>query len=120
MISPMPESDAKRQFVNFVFYQVDPAWRRLPREERQRGKEEFCRAVESFQDSGRMKILSYSTVAMRPDCDFMLWRICYALEDLQNMSACLMTTGLGQYLSTPHSLLAMTKRSTYVIEHVHE
>ena len=116
----MPEPDAQRQFVNFAFYKVDPTWRRLPPEERQRGKEEFCRTVESYQTSGRMKILSYSTVGMRPDCDFLLWRIGYALEELQNMSACLMATGLGQYLSTPHSFLAMTKRSTYIIKHVHE
>jgi len=113
------EQEPKRQLVNFGFYKVDPAWRRLPKQERDRGKEEFCRVVESYGDNERMKVLTYSTVAMRGDCDFLLWRICYQLEDLQNMSACLLATGLGQYLTTPHSFLAMTKRSIYLMGHKH-
>ena len=35
------------------------------------------------------------------------------------MTAALLATGLGQYLTTPYSLLAMTKRSTYVRDHKH-
>ncbi len=115
-----PEQELKRQFVNFAFYKVDAAWRRLAKEERERGKADFCRAVESYQQAGRLLILSYSTVGMRGDCDFLLWRIGYSLEEFQVMTACLFTTGLGQYLSLPHSFLAMTKRSTYTLEHVHE
>ncbi len=116
----MPEGEKPRQFVNFVFYKVDPAWRRLPKPERDRGKQEFAGVITENDRDGVMRVLTYSTLGLRGDCDFMLWRICYKLEDLQNMSACLLATGLGQYLTTPHSFLAMTRRSTYIIEHQHE
>lgn len=102
-----------RQFVNFAFYQVDPAWRRLPRDERQRGKDEFASVVEEYAGKGVM-VYSYSTVGLRKDADLVLWRITTAMDPLQEMSSRLLATGLGQWLSTPHSFLAMTKRSLYV------
>ncbi len=116
----MPEGELKRQFVNFAFYQVDPAWRRLPEEERRQGKAEFCRVVESYQKEGQLLILTYSMIGMRGDCDFLLWRIGYSLEEFQAMTACLFATGLGRYLTLPYSFLAMTKRSLYTLGHVHE
>ena len=44
--TPAPQAP-RRQYVNFVFYKVDPAWRRLPESERAKGKQEFLRAVET-------------------------------------------------------------------------
>jgi chlorite dismutase len=114
------EQQLRRQFVNFGFFKVDPAWRRLPEKERQEGKLQFCRVASEWANSGKMNVLPYTTVGTRPDTDIMLWRICYQLEDLQEMTTALLSTGLGQYMTTPYSYLAMTKRSTYVIEHQHE
>jgi len=116
----MAQEEAKRQFVNFIFFKADPAWRRLPQAEREQSKAQFCRVATEWATSGRMNVLSYTTMGMRPDADFMLWRICYNLEELQEMTTALLDTGLGHYLTTPFSLLAMTKRSTYIIEHQHE
>ena len=116
----MAEEQLKRQFVNFAFFKADPAWRRLPEKERERGKAQFFEVASEWGTSGRMNVLSYTTVGMRPDTDFMLWRICYQLDELQQMTTALLATELGKYLSTPYSFLAMTKRSTYVIEHQHE
>lgn len=112
------EETAKRQFVNFSFHKVDPAWRRLPEEERSRGKQEFIRAVEEYQ--GKVMVVPYTTVGIRGDCDFMLWRIGYELELFQEMMSRLLATGLGRYLTTPYSYLSMTKRSVYVDQHAHE
>ena len=106
-----------RQFVNYSFYKVDPAWRRLPEAERAQGKEEFARVVEDYR--GRALVLPYSTVGTRGDCDLMLWRIAYELETLQEMSARLLGTGLGKWLTTPYSLLGQAKRSTYVDPTIH-
>ena len=39
---------------------------------------------------------------------------------LQEMSAQLLATELGKYLTTPYSYLSMTKRSVYVDKHAHE
>jgi chlorite dismutase len=112
------EQTGKRQYVNFAFYRVDPAWRRLPEEERTRGKQEFARVVEEF--NGKIIVIPYTTVGIRGDCDFMLWRIGYEVELFQEMSSKLLATGLGRYLTSPYSYLSMTKRSIYVDHHVHE
>lgn len=110
--------DNRRQYVNFAYYKVDPAWRRLPGEERERGKREFIDVVETFEPE--MIVIAYSLVGIRGDCDFMLWRIGHNLAEFQEMTAKLLATGLGNYLSTPYSYVAMTKRSIYVRDHKHE
>ena len=110
-------NDDRRQYVNFAFYKVDPAWRRLPLEDRARGKCQFIDVAKTFEPE--MLIIPYSLVGIRGDTDFMLWRIGYDLLKFQEMTAKLLATDLGKYLTTPYSLLAMTKRSTYVREHQH-
>jgi chlorite dismutase len=111
-------AEEKRQFVSFSFYKVDPAWRRLSESDREAGKREMIAAVEEFHP--RVMVYPYSTVGMRPDADLMLWRISYELEALQEMSVKISRSGLGKYLNTPYSYLAMTKRSVYVDKHTHE
>jgi chlorite dismutase len=110
--------DDRRQYVNFAFYKVDPVWRRLSAEERKRGKSEFIEVVKTHEQD--MLVVAYSLVGIRGDCDFMLWRIGYDPLKLQEMSAQLLGTGLGNYLTTPYSYLSMTKRSVYVDKHTHE
>jgi len=110
-------SAVNRQSVNFAFYKVDLAWRRLPKEEREASKKEFGAAVEEWRQ--RMLLIPYSTVGLRPETDFMLWRIADSLDLLQEMSRQLNRTALGAYLTTPYSFVAMTKRSIYVDKHVH-
>lgn len=111
--------DARRQYVNFLFYKLDPAWRRLPAKEREQGKHDFCRVVQDYAEK-QIRVLTYSLVGIRGDCDFLLWRIGYQLELMQEMAARLLATGLGHYLTVPYSFLSMTKRSIYLVEHEHE
>src|SRR5437660_7688364 len=87
--------DSRRQYVNFAFYKVDPAWRRLPAEERKRGKGQFIDAVKTFEPE--MLVTPYSLVGIRGDCDFMLWGIGYELPNLQEMRAVRLATTLDQY-----------------------
>src|SRR3990167_1987561 len=114
----MTEEPLKRQVVSFAFYKVDPAWRRLPEGERNRGKAEFAEVCQSF--SKRLILIPYTLVGIRPDCDFLLWRIGLELETIQEMGTRLNRTGLGSYLTTPYSYLAATKRSMYIDKHLHE
>src|SRR5688500_2535836 len=102
------QQPVKRQFVNFAFYKIDPAWRRLPEDERSRGKQEFVRVVEEY--TSRVIVIPYTLVGIRGGSDIMLWRISYELELFQEMTTKLLSTALGRYLSTPYSYLAMTKR----------
>jgi chlorite dismutase len=108
----------KRQYVNYTFYKLDPLWRRLPQEEKERGKREFAEVIEGY--SNKIMVFTYSTFGLRADSDFMIWRISYSLEDFQEMSSELMKTGLGKYLNNTWSFLSMTRHSIYVDKHFHE
>ena len=107
--------DTRRQIVSFSFYRVDAAWRRLSLDEREEHRLEFAETIRKWQVAETMKILTYSTMGLRADADFLLWRICYSLECLQEMSADLLRTRLGAYLQVSRSYLGMTRRSQYEI-----
>ncbi|MBX6763517.1 MAG: chlorite dismutase family protein [Rubrobacteraceae bacterium] len=109
------EENLPVQYVNYAFFKLDPLWRRLPEEERERGKQEFLDAAES--GSEQMILRSYSLLGLRSDADFMLWRIAYDLDAFEKMTGALLNTGLGKYLSITHSYFAISRRSIYVGEH---
>src|SRR3954462_7969471 len=75
----------QRQFVNFAFFKLDPAFRRLPSEQKQRAREEFI-ALLAQPPKGTI-CLSYSTAGLRPDCDFLLWRVSLLADDFQTQTA---------------------------------
>ena len=108
------EPEVQRQYVSFTFYKLDPAFRRLPQEERDNGMQEFIDVLEEYDNSSDMILLCYSMVGLRGDVDIMTWRICYSLEEFQKMSTRLLQTGLGRYLHIPFTYLSMTKRSMYM------
>ena len=101
-----------RQFVNFIFYRARPEWRMLSEDEKEKGKLEFIKAFEEFQRDLLMH--TYSLVGLRTNAEFMIWRIGYELEPIQEMTARLNRTGLGKYLEATQSFLSMTKRSMYI------
>ena len=109
------EEKLPAQYVNYLFFKFDPVWRRLPDEERERGKKEFLGAVEEHK--GEMLLRSFSLMGLRSDADFMLWRIGYDLEAFEKMTSALMQTSLGKYLTVTYSYFALSRRSIYVGEH---
>ena len=109
------EEKLPAQYVNYVFFKLDPLWRRLPDDEREKGKEEFLEAVE--ETSGEMLLRSFSLMGLRADADFMLWKIGYDLDAFERMQGALMKTGLGKYLTVEYSYFALARRSIYVGEH---
>ncbi|MFQ5596778.1 MAG: chlorite dismutase family protein [Nitrospiria bacterium] len=111
-------AEIKRQYVNYLFLKVDPAWRRLSADERESGKREFIAVIDEYHS--KSIVVPYSTVGIRAEVDIMLWRVSYDLETLQDMMAKLLSTGIGKYFDTPYSYIAMTKRSIYVDHHEHE
>ena len=113
-------AEPRRQFVSFSFFKVTPDWRRLPLTERNQQRHDLCQVIRKWDVKDKFQTLTYSTVALRPDCEMMLWRICYTVDELQLMNAEMFSTRMGGYLETPHSFLAMTKRSQYLIGHEHE
>jgi chlorite dismutase len=100
------------QYVAYTFFRVDPAWRRLPVEERAAHKDAFAEVIEDF--TPRFDHLrAYSTAGVRPDCDLFLWKIVDRYETLGELGAALNGTPLAAWLETPYNYLATTKASEY-------
>jgi chlorite dismutase len=100
------------QYVAYTFFRVDPAWRRLPVDERQAGKDAFAEVVEDFTDRFA-HLRAYTTTGVRPETDFFLWKIADRYESLGELGAALNATPLAGWLETPYSYLATTKASQY-------
>src|SRR4051812_29580576 len=105
-------SAIQRQFVNFAFFRIDPAIRRLPDTEKWEARSEFLKLFQTPWD--KMMCLTYSTVGLKAGSDFMLWRIGASPDSFQEQSATMNKSRIGGFLSMPHSFLAMTKRSMYI------
>jgi chlorite dismutase len=102
------------QYVAYTLYRVDPVWRRLPVEERAAGKEAFAEVVAAWQE--RLELRTYSLVGVRPEVDFMFWKLTERYDDFRELAADLNSTPLAGYLTTPYSYLAATKPSQYFEE----
>jgi len=100
------------QYVAYTYYRVDPAWRRLPVEDRQAGKDAFAEVVEHFTERFD-HLRAYSTAGVRPETDFFLWKITERYDALGELGAALNGTPLAGWLETPYSYLATTKASQY-------
>jgi chlorite dismutase len=107
-----PPLAIQRQFVSFAFFKLDPAFRRLPPEEKAAARDEFLNIFATPQKG--LITLVYSTVGMKADTDFLLWRISLSPDDFQVQQQAMNQSRLGGYLTQPHSFLCMTKRSTYL------
>ena len=63
---------AEGQYVAYTFYRVDPAWRRVPVEERAAGKDAFAEVVESWavptvtSSSGRSRSATPTSASSAP------------------------------------------------------
>jgi chlorite dismutase len=102
------------QYVAYTFFGVDPAWRRLPVEERAAGKDAFAAVVESFGERFD-HLRAYSTTGVRPEVDFFLWKITQDYRQLGELGAALSATPLAGWLRTPYNYLATTKASEYTL-----
>ena len=89
------EAPTRRQYISFTFYKLDPDYRRLPKDERDKGIQEFIDVLEEYDNSSDMILLCYSMIGLRGDTDIMTWRICYSMEEFQTMTTRLLQTGLG-------------------------
>jgi len=98
-------------FVQFLFYRLEPAWRRLPEEERACRSTEFAEAV---QGAEAITTHAYNTTGMKAGTDLLLWRHGTNLAELQASASRLQQTTLGRYLDIAYSYLGLIRVSTYV------
>jgi chlorite dismutase len=103
-------SDSDTTFVQFLFYKLDPAWRRLPDEDRVCRTTEFAEAVESAPG---ISSVAYNLTGLKAGTDFLLWRHGSSVSDLQAEASRLHRTTLGKYLEISYSYLGLVRLSTY-------
>jgi len=103
--------------MRYVLYQVDPAWRALPAEERSLQKKELAGVL---ANAGPVQVHAYSTVGLRADADICLWEIAEGPGPIQDLQARINATELGRLLRPTYSYLAMTRASQYLGGHRHE
>jgi chlorite dismutase len=102
---------SSRHFVKYTFLKVDPAWRRLPSEDREQHKREFIAACEDFADGHLLQ--SFSLVGTRGDTEMLLIAEAENLERIHEFHVVLAQSGLMQWAHTPYSFLGMRKSSEY-------
>ena len=101
-----------RQMIKYSFYRAVPAWRALPDEERAAARKELAELLDERRERLPM-VRAYSTVGMRGDADVLIWSAAKTLEEIRDLETAIRRSALGAYLETPHSFLAMTRRSQY-------
>jgi len=107
---------ARRQYVRFAFYKVDPAWRRLPADEQAAHKQELVEVIRRF--NRRMLLRPYSLMGTRADTELLLWQIAESPLPFRELATAIASTRMGGYLSLVYSYFSQTKRSIYEIRGV--
>jgi chlorite dismutase len=98
-------------FMQFLFYRLDPAWRRLPEDER------LCRSSEladCIDETPGVTTYAYNMTGLKAGTDLLLWRHGTDLALLQETASRLHHTALGRYLDVSYSYIGLIRPSTYV------
>ncbi len=114
---PAEEVEGPRDFVRYAFFHLRPEWRRLPRGEREDGKQELVRVLDHPPDGVLAR--TYSLMGLKAAAEMLVWSVGSELGPLQEFHSRLFGTPLGGYLDTPYSYLGMARRSEYLGEHAH-
>lgn len=106
------QAEGKQQLIKYTLFMVDPAWRRLPENERDSGRASFVHAVERFTKT--IRTYSYSTLGLKSQGELLFWQIADSPETLQNAISELLRTDLGRYLDVAYWMLGLVRPSQYV------
>jgi len=110
--SAAPEPSAiEKQFVNFIFLNISPEWRKLGSDRKHEYKREFQSVFDRYRSD--FLLYSYSLVGFDSKADLMFWRIGTSLDMVQEMTAQLYNTDLGSFFGTPDNYLSITKRMMF-------
>lgn len=102
----------QKQFVNFIFFRVNPEWRKLDAEKKKAYKAEFEEVYDGYRNE--LLLFSYSLVGFDSKADLMFWRIGNSLDTIQEMTAKLYRTEFGSFLETTDNYLAVTKKMMFI------
>jgi chlorite dismutase len=102
---------SESRFVHALALGLDPAWRRLPQDERCQSAAEFGTAVAAESD---VTTFSYSMVGLRAGTDLLLWSLASSLDALEGRSASVLRAGMGRWMQAKESFLGIIQPSQYV------
>ena len=80
------------QYVAYTFYRVDPAWRRLPVEERTAGKDAFAEVVETWSE--RLEVRTIRDLINKTEVELMAAKN-FGMTSLNEIKRKLAEIGLG-------------------------
>ena len=100
-----------KQFVNFMFFRMNPEWRKLNPDTKSIFKAEFQSVFDKFRAD--FLLFSYSLVGFDSKADLMFWRIGTSLDLIQEMTAKLYRTSLGSFFEIADNYLSVTKRMMF-------
>ncbi len=102
----MPDS-----YVHALALGLDPAWRRLPADERRETAAAFAEAVATDE---RVRTETYSMIGLKTGVDLLVWRLGPSLDVLEVAAARALRTGIGGWLSVRQSFVGLIRGSQYV------
>ena len=85
--------------MKYTFLKMDPAWRRLEEEQRERDKREFIAACEDFADGHMLQALSL--IGTRGDAELLLISEAENLDRIHELHVVLGQSGLMKWADTP-------------------
>lgn len=100
-----------RAFVHALALGLDPAWRRLPAEERCQTAEELIAAIRTESE---VMTHCYSMVGLQPGADLLLWSLGPTLEAIEERSSSALRSGMGKWMNVDESFLGVIQPSQYV------
>lgn len=106
------EDEGPRDFVKYTFYRLRPEWRRLPSEERSRGRTALAKVLD--RPPAGVAVETYTLVGLKADADFLLWTVAWELAPITELHAQVAGSPLGGYLDVTHAYLGMGRVSEYV------
>lgn len=109
---PHPFPVIQKQFVNFIFFRVNPEFRKLDTSTKVDYKRKFAGVFDEY--SRQLLTFSYSLVGFDSKADLMFWRISESLDLIQDMTASLYKTEFGSFLETTNSYLSVTKKRMFI------
>ncbi|HEY2598028.1 MAG TPA: chlorite dismutase family protein [Candidatus Dormibacteraeota bacterium] len=101
----------EKRYVQALALGLDPAWRRLPQEERCQSAAELATAVTARSE---VTTFSYSMVGLQAGVDLLLWSLAPTLDALEERSASVLRSGMGIWMQAKESFLGIVQPSQYV------
>jgi chlorite dismutase len=99
------------RYVHALALGLDPAWRRLDRDQRCRSADEFAGAVTAPSE---VTTFTYSMIGLRAGVDLLLWSLSPSLDALEEASARALRSGMGAWMTARQSFLGIIRPSQYV------